>query len=57
VVYAFALLGVVLPNVWWGGVVNLLLACLGCSVIAWVLNRFFPEFVGKKRIKKSAAKS
>jgi len=57
VVLVLAVLGVVLPTTWWGGIVNVLLACVGCTVIAFILNRFIPEMVGKKRTGKHPAKS
>lgn len=57
VIYAFSLVGVVLPAVLWGKIGKLLLSCAGCAVIAAVLNRILPEIVGKKRVKKQPQKA
>lgn len=57
VALVLAVLGIVLPRTWWGGIGKVLLACVGCFVIAFILNRFLPEAVGKKRTGKRPVKS
>ncbi len=50
---AFSALGVTIPNSFYGALILLFFACIGCGVEAYILNRFFPEANGRKRKKKA----
>ena len=56
-VYALMVVGVSFPDAWWGEIAKLLGAFVGCTVIAAVLNRFLPEAVGRKRVRKHTTES
>ncbi|MBR4109276.1 MAG: acyltransferase [Oscillospiraceae bacterium] len=48
----FSLLAISIPATWYGGLIWLIISCVGCGFEAYILNRFFPEANGKKRKKK-----
>lgn len=51
-VVGLQLLGVTLPQTWYVSVAVTAVVCIGCGVLAALLNWLLPELVGKKRNKK-----
>jgi len=49
-VLCLSLIGVTLPKNWFIAIIYLVVCCIGCGICAWILNKFVPELVGKKRI-------
>ena len=48
---ALALLKINLSDAMLGACIGTIISCVGCGVIAMILNRFLPEVIGKKRHK------
>ena len=46
-----SLIGITLPENWYTAIIHLAICCIECGICAWILNKFVPELVGKKRVR------
>ena len=48
-VKATSLIGWSIQTNWWSAIIKVVWACFDCGLCSLLINRFFPEVVGKKR--------